>query len=278
MMRLVACDLDGTLLRPDGTIGERSVQAVQRLTRLDIPFVIATGRSWRTAEKVQQQLNIAGPLVAHNGAYAYNTATGQEWYAHRVPRHAAEWMLAWAHARKIMLRCYLGAGQPVLFNFFTPTHLAQFLRPEDVVTPSSPVKLDRDPLEIFLFGTWEVDAFLQRFGHYGPGYECVVFDHENTREVNVCAPGADKVEGVAAVARRLGISPADILVIGDGLNDVRLMKWAGHAVAMGSGHGEAKRLAQFVTEADSEDPVADAVEWALHQSWEEPVAPKGRAF
>jgi Cof subfamily protein (haloacid dehalogenase superfamily) len=265
-IRLIACDLDGTLLRPDGTVSPRVAARVQDLARAGVVFVIATGRSWRTALRVQADLGITGPLVAHNGAYAYDSATRREIYAHRVPRAAARAMLAWATPRRIMLRWYLGVGQPVLFNFFTEEHLARFLRPEDTAVPELHRTLAVDPLEIFLFGTWEVDAFLARFGTRGPGYEAVVFPHDATREINVCAPGADKVEGVAAVARHLGIPPSDILVLGDGANDIRLMRWAGVAVAMGHGHQEAMAVADYVTPADAADPVLDALDWAWNQA------------
>jgi hydroxymethylpyrimidine pyrophosphatase-like HAD family hydrolase len=82
----------------------------------------------------------------------------------------------------------------------------------------------------------------------------------------VCAPGADKVEGVAAVARRLRIQPREILAIGDGANDIRLMRWAGYAVAMGHGHTDAMRVADYVTPPDSPHPVLDAIQWAWHRA------------
>lgn len=263
MFRMLACDLDGTLLKSNGEMDIGTVHRLRELWHQGVQVVIATGRSWRTALKIQQLLGTPGPIVAHNGAYAFDTRTGQEIYSRRVPAQAARTMLAWADSRHIMLRCYLGMGHPVLFNFFTPTHLDRFLRADDVVVSDLHRTLNEDPLEIFLFGTWEVDSFLNRFGQQGPGYELVVFPHGDTREVNICAPGADKVEGVAACARRLGIARKDILVIGDGLNDVRLMRWAGLSVAMGTGHEIAKSVANYTTREDHPEPVQEAINWAL---------------
>jgi hypothetical protein len=157
-------------------------------------------------------------------------------------------------------------GHPVLFNFISEEHRAAFLRPEDVDLSGPPSRLHAEPLEIFLFGTWEVESFLERFASQGPGYEAMVFPHDRVREINVCAPGADKVEGVAAVARRMGVSPDEVLAIGDGDNDIRLMRWAGYAVAMGSGHRNAQAVAQFVTNPEDPDPVLSAVDWALSSS------------
>jgi Cof subfamily protein (haloacid dehalogenase superfamily) len=277
VVRLIALDLDGTLLRADGHVGDRTAARLAYLHRRGVAVVIATGRSWRTALRIQRELGIAGPAVAHNGAYAFDSRNGSEWYARRVPRQAARLMLAWATARRIMVRCYLGVGRPVLFNFFTAEHLAAFRQAEDEAVPDLHRTLDTDPLELFLLGNWEVDSFVGRFGRVGPGYELVPFERNGRRELNICAPGVDKVEGVAAVARRLGISPAEILAVGDGPNDVRLLRWAGTAVAVGGGYDQAAAVADYVTPPDSPEPVADALDWAWSRLSLAPPAAEGHA-
>ncbi len=263
MLKMVALDLDGTLLRADGTVGAATRAYLHEFWRTGTAIVLATGRSWRTAARIQGLLDAPGPIVAHNGAYAFDTRTGQEIYSRRVPVRAARAMAAWATARRIMLRYYVGYRSPVLFNFFTDEHRESFLREEDRAEPALNAVLDRAPVEIFLFGTWEVDSFLARFGTEGPGYEALVFPHEHeVREINVCAPGVDKVEAVAAVARRFNIDRDDILAVGDGLNDLRMMRWAGHAVAIGTGVEEARVIADYVTDPEGADPVVEAIAWA----------------
>jgi Cof subfamily protein (haloacid dehalogenase superfamily) len=268
-IRLVACDLDGTLLRPDGGLFSRATEELSRLHRQGIPVVIATGRSWRTALKVQSAMGIRGPFVAHNGAYAYDTRTRRELHVRRVGQHAARAIWDWATARGVMVRSYLGVGRPVYFNRFTDEHVARFLRPEDRVASRPEEWIGPGPLEIFLFGSTDVTAFLELFGTNGPDYEATVFPHEGgIQEVNICAPHVDKVEGVQAVARTLGIPSENVLVIGDGENDVRLMEWAGYAVAMGNGHPDAKRVADYVTPLDAPEPVVDALAWAWSTAWQ----------
>jgi hypothetical protein len=272
MLRMVVCDLDGTLLSADGTVSLATQRRLQALTRQGVVFVIATGRSWRTALRVQHTLGITGPIVAHNGAYAFDTASGHDIYARRVALESARAMALWASQRAIMLRCYLGCGHPVLFNFFTHEHRTRFLRPEDTARADLHHRLHIPPVEIFLFGTWEVESFLSRFGQQGPGYELVVFPHETVREVNICAPGVDKVEGVAAVARRLGIDRSEVLAIGDGLNDLRMMRWAEASVAVGTGTAEARQIATYVTDPDCPDPVVSALDWGQERLGPAPSA------
>lgn len=274
-IRMVVTDLDGTLLAPDGSLTKETAGRLSALSRRGVIVAIATGRSWRTALRVQQQLGIRGPFIAHNGAYVYDTKNRGQWYANRVPVGEARRMLAWATSRHIMMRCYIGVGQPVLFNLYTQQHRDQFLRREDQVVDHLARNLDQNPLELFLFGTDDADAFLERFGPSGHGYETLVFPHPDrgVREINVCAPGVDKLDGVRAACQRMAIQPDEVLAIGDGLNDVAMMRWAGMAAAMGTGLDSAKRVADYITEPGRPDPVLDAIRWAwarfgLEPPWE----------
>lgn len=274
-IRMVVTDLDGTLLTTDDQVPAETSRRLAALSRHGVVVAIATGRSWRTALRVQRQLGLRGPFIAHNGAYVYDTKNRGQWYANRVPLGEARRMLAWATSRGIMMRCYLGVGQPVLFNLFTQEHRAHFQRPEDRVVNQLARTLEVKPVEMFLFGREDVDAFLKRFGTPNSAagssratprapYETFLFDHpeRGIREVNVCAPGVDKLDGVRAVCQRLGIQPDEVLAIGDGLNDLSLMRWAGMAAAMSTGVDIAKEAADYVTNPRHSDPVLDAIQWA----------------
>lgn len=264
MIRMVVCDLDGTLLDRRAKIRPQSARLLAQLQREGIWVVLATGRSWRTAYRIQQQTGIAGPLIAHNGAYLFNPQSGQEIYRHCIPAARAREMLEWANHENIMLRCYLGYNKPVIFNRYNTQHQLCWLRPEDrLVTELT--SLQEDPLEIFLFGTHDVDAFVHRFGLRDVDYELTIFPHPGYREVNICAPGVDKVEALDVLASKLGVNPSDVLALGDGLNDVAMLKWAGTSIAMGDGTREAQSVASFVTTPGQGEPVVEGVLWALNR-------------
>lgn len=263
MIRVIACDLDGTLLDSEGKLRRASGRLLKNLSRAGYTVVLATGRSWRTAVSVQTALGIRGPIVAHNGAYLVDTARGQDLYRHTVPLARARAMIGFADETGIMVRCYLGVGQPVLFNRFTPEHLAHWLRAEDREVPGLGRSLSVEPLEVFFFGQSEVERFCDRFGLVGPGYELSIFPHGDYREVNICAPGVDKVEALSALVRHLGVGPEAVLALGDGLNDVRMLRWAGVSVAMPHAVDEVKRESDFVPLGERSDPVEEGILWAL---------------
>ncbi|MBX5467030.1 MAG: Cof-type HAD-IIB family hydrolase [Firmicutes bacterium] len=261
-IRLIACDLDGTLLDPEANPRPASAARLRELAREGVLVALATGRSWRTALKIQQEIGIRGPIIAHNGAYLFDTAHEKDLYRRAVALGQARRMLAWADDMGIMLRCYLGFQHPVYFNRFTEAHRKHWLRPEDREVPGLHRVLPLGPLEMFLFGTYEVDLFIERWGLRGPGYELSVFQHGEAREVNVCAPLVDKVEALAALCRHWHIAPDEVLAIGDGSNDVRMLRWAKASVAVGGGSPLAQAAARYVTHNPDLEPVEEALRWA----------------
>lgn len=262
MIKLVACDLDGTLLGPDARLREASSALLRRLSEDGVVVTLSTGRSWRTALKIQQQLGINGPIIAHNGGYVFDPRVSHDIYRRDVPVATARRMLEWATAHHTMLRCYLGNRRPVIFNFFDACHQEQFLRPEDVLLTRNPMNLTINPLEIFLFGTYQIAPFIHEFGMRSDDYELILFDHENHQEINICAPDVDKVDALQFLCQTLSIGPESVMALGDGLNDLKMLAWAGTGVAIGDGDPACRTGARYVTTFGSSDPVAEALIWA----------------
>ncbi len=265
MIKLIACDLDGTLLDSDARLRQASSTLLRRLWKDGIIVALATGRSWRTALKFQQQLGITGPIIAHNGGYVFDPRESYDTYRRDVPIATARRMLDWATAHQTMLRCYLGYRHPVIFNFFDDCHRTQFLRAEDVVLSRDAQNLTVNPLEIFLFGTHQIAPFIEEFGMRGRDYELVVFSHDNHQEINICAPDVDKVDALQFLCHTLRISRDSVMALGDGLNDVQMLAWAGTAVAIGDGAPECRINPRYVTALGSPDPVAEALLWAMDE-------------
>lgn len=263
MIRAISCDLDGTLLDRAAHIRPASARALLHLSMEGIMVILASGRSYRTVVSIQKKLGVRGPIVAHNGAYGYDTALRQEWHRRAVPAKRARQLLDWADHNAVMMRCYLGVDQPVLFNHFDLAHQLCWLKPEDRMVPDLTRTLDADPLELFLTGLDAVDKLTETFGLRDTDYEFTILPHVGYREVNICAPGVDKVEALEQLVRRWGIRRDEILAVGDGLNDVEMLQWAGRSVAIGDGHPLARQAADFVTTPGHPEPVLEGLAWAF---------------
>ncbi len=264
MIRMIACDLDGTLLDRQVHIRPRAAHMLRELHQQGVQVVIATGRSWRTALRVQQELGIRGPILAHNGAYVFDPQDlHPDLYRHGVPQPRTQEMVRWAFRHHASLRCYLGFQRPVIFTQW-PAGYGQWQKPEDRLTTETG-RLEADPMEVLLLGNATVDLFLQDFGMQGPDYELTIFSHIDFREVNICAPGVTKAEGMQALSTLSGIGASQVLAIGDGQNDVPLLQWAGVGVAVGEGLEACRRAADYITPRSCPDPVAHALLWAEEQ-------------
>jgi Cof subfamily protein (haloacid dehalogenase superfamily) len=270
VIRLVSCDLDGTLLDARAQVRPRAAHMLRWLWKHGVHIALATGRSWRTALAIQRRLGITGPVIAHNGAYVFDPHPGREWHRRGVPARQARQFVEWADTTGVMIRCYLGMGRPVLFNRLDFVHLLCWLKDEDRLVPQLASRLQDDPVEILLTGWEAVNQFIETFGYQGPDYELTVFNRPGYREVNICAPHVDKVEGLWTICRDLGISARDVMALGDGYNDVSMLTWAGLAVAMGHAPREVHQVADYVTPLDAPDPVQHALAWALRQGFFEP--------
>lgn len=267
MIKAIVCDLDGTLLNAKSHLWPESAHALLTLSRKGIIVILASGRSWRTVLRIQREIGINGPIIAHNGAYSYDSATDRDLYRHGVSLETARTFITWADHHQAMIRCYLGKPYPVLYNRYDLAHQLCWLRAEDRIWPELKDRLPTEPLEVFLSGLSIVDRLLDDFEPRGDHYELSIFPHVGYREVNLCAPDIDKVEALETVCRQIDISREDILAIGDGLNDVRMLLWAGHSVAIGDGRREAHEVAQFVTTPGHPEPVLQALQWALPDQW-----------
>jgi len=254
-VRLVASDLDGTLLGPDRELSPRTLAALRAAHHEGIVVVAATGRSHVDALPRLTAADTVRWLVCSNGAVLYDRAEDEV-----VERHdmAAETVPAVVDA--------LRAGLPeVRFAWETATGFGceeGFL----VIAPS------RDG------GRGEVT---DRFGPPWPdGLTKLMVAHPDLRRdallavlrpvlvdglvatassvpfVDIAPPGIDKAFGVARLCQRLGIHRAEVAALGDHINDIALLRWAGRSVAMGDAHPEVLAAAGEVTGTCEEDGAA----------------------
>jgi Cof subfamily protein (haloacid dehalogenase superfamily) len=261
-VRLVASDLDGTLLGPDRELSPRTVAALRSAHREGIVVVAATGRSHVDALGRLAAADTVRWLVCSNGAVLYDRDTDQV-----VERHDMA-----AETVPIVIDA-LRAGFPeACFAWETRRGFgceAGFL----VIAPS------RDG------GRGEVT---DRFGPpYPDGLTKLMVAHPDLRRdvllaalrpvlvdglvatassvpfVDIAPPGVDKAFGVAKLCERLGIDCSEVAALGDHINDIALLRWAGRSVAMGDAHPEVLAAAGEVTGTCAEDGAAAWLEALL---------------
>ncbi len=243
-MRLVATDLDGTLLRSDLTVSARTVAALDALTG---PVAFVTGRPVRWLAAVLDQTGPRGPVVCANGAVVYDPDT-DEVLAHRplTPDLLAEIV---DDLRRelgdVVFAVEVDHGRRLCREIDYPT------REESTVTdllaePAAKLLLrPREP------GTNHVDAVVKLLGD-----RAVATYSSNHGLVEISAAGVTKASGLAWLAERYGTAATDTVVFGDMPNDLPMFAWAGHAVAVANAHPQVRAAADAVTLSNDDDGVA----------------------
>ena len=267
--RLVATDVDGTLLDPTDQVSERTRAAVHRVVAAGVPFVLVTGRPPRWIPPIVELLGHAGATVCANGAVLYNAATDQVSYTVTLDpmqlRDAAEVIATALPGAKLAVElpaasaAMNGADQFLAEPGYTHPWPGgdSADAPRDVLLGRPAIKLlVRQPNASSDLMAAAVRELLGATSQarldvtYSTGYGLI----------ELSAPGVTKGTGLARLAGQLGVAPADVLALGDMPNDLSMLRWAGHGVAMANAHPAVLEAADEITAGNSEDGLAIILE------------------
>ncbi|MBG0560640.1 HAD family hydrolase [Actinoplanes aureus] len=259
--RLVATDIDGTLINSDRVLTQRTLDV---LARVPVPVVLVTGRPLRWLDQLYDQLPEPLPAVCANGAVIYDPHTGEVLRAESLPvdllldvtkrlrdavpdvslavevedgrafRHEPTWTIRWEH-----------------------DHRVEVIASPEELTSLPAVKL------LARSATADPDEFLELVSSTLGGLA------EATRSsssalVEISAAGVTKAAGLAWLCEREGVTADQVVAFGDMPNDIPMLTWAGRAVAMGNAHPALRAVADELTLTNDEDGVARYLANAFH--------------
>lgn len=268
-IRLIASDVDGTMLPRGGVISERLRTAIRRCREVGIPFIIASGRWIGAMGDVIRQSGVEGmPMIIANGA-AIIGADG-------APMR--EWLLHDADTRRVydILRRFdvqiNGYKRGELFCVNT----GALKRRSAMITGyigGAGYRLVTDDVETFereaLHDAYKLEA-LSEDPAVVAAVQAALADvglsvtHSSGRNVEIMAAGVNKGSALRWLAGALGVPLAHCMAFGDNMNDLDMLNAAGWSVAMGNGDDAVIEAARIVAPADADDGVARVIEgWVL---------------
>jgi Cof subfamily protein (haloacid dehalogenase superfamily) len=258
-IRLVVSDVDGTLVTPDKTLTPASVAAVRRLKESGVGFTLISSRPPRGMAALIERLEVDLPFAAFNGgSLVQPDMTLIE--AKRLTADAARAAIELFRRRGVGVWGFADgewlvtdAGGPYVPREtrtvgFAPTLVTDF---EAVIDRLD--KLVGVSEHQALLATVEAETQRRLRGEANVRRSQVYY-------LDVTSLEADKGHGVRALCRRIGTPATHTAVIGDQANDIAMFKVAGLSIAMGQGTAEVKASARFITDANTEDGFAHAVE------------------
>jgi Cof subfamily protein (haloacid dehalogenase superfamily) len=256
-VRLVATDLDGTLLGLDDVVSERTKRAVRAVVEAGIHVVAATGRSQWTAEPLVAPVHGLDLVVCSNGASLYHLRERRSLASHPIADEVIDLILT-----------KLAADLPgCLYGWETDDDLhyeAGFIayRPALQREASPDLRVGERPAPIR-----KLMVAHHRIQHYElldavvplmpPGCSATT---SGAPFVEITGAGVDKAFGVRKVCERLGVAPEQVMAFGDNHNDIAMVTWAGRGIAMGNAHPALVATVDEQTVSNVEDGVAAVLE------------------
>lgn len=259
-MRLIATDLDGTLLGPAGRVSPRNVQALRAAHAAGVHVVIASGRPPFMVAPLATEL---GGAVTHgvlaNGSVVCTLPDEQ---VLRAVRFEVDVAVDVVHRLRALDRGY---G----FALATDAGFAHERGFVERMPMSPPVPVTTDALDAVRGSREAVKLMAFHDDHtahellellptiLGPDLSVT---HMGADCVEIGPAGIDKVTGLAWLCDHLGVAAADVVAFGDEFNDNEMLRWAGHGVAMANAHPVTRQLADEVTASNADDGVAIVIE------------------
>lgn len=266
-IRLIATDLDGTLIGADGQVSARTRAALDAARDAGIRTVPVTARQPIGLRPIAAQAGFDDWALCGNGAYGVHLTTGEHLFAEEIPaevqQELAEALLAAIPGLAFASVRDAGEGFVAQEGYAALAQLSDHKRDPatmggvplaDVLGAPSLKLVIRHPSVPIP----EIFEALQALGL--TGFEATL---SGAPFVEVMAQGVTKATGIAQVCARLGIDRHEVLAFGDALNDLEMLEWAGHGVAVANAIDVVRDAADEVTASNNDDGVAIVIERML---------------
>ena len=257
MLSLVATDLDGTLLRSDGTVGARTVAALEALDERGVLVVFVTGRPVRWMEALWQHVGAHGLAICSNGGVVYDVAADAVRSYRTIPVEVGldvvERLRAGIPGTTFAVERTTGFAKE-------PTYLERHpLPPGAPVGPMAEVFDDHTVKLLARHDELDAEAFWRR-AHEIVGDVVTTTWSSTGAMVEISAFGVTKAATLALLAEEHGLGPDDAVAFGDMPNDLPMLEWAATSYAMAGAHPTVIELAEHVAPDNDEDGVAQVLE------------------
>ena len=265
--KLLAFDLDGTLLNSRGEILESSKQAIRAARDAGVKVVLATGRHHVAARPYHYELELDTPVVCCNGAYIMDYSLPDPVYSNPLSKEQAQHIIAIAHEYGLHMLMYV--DDAMTFEVLNPhmeklcawaSRQPEIVRPNIQQIASIPERMaSAKAIHKFVLSHPDQDHFLA-------AYQRIVALDEFSCErswidrFDITSSGNTKGSTLLRLAAQWDIDARNIIAVGDNDNDVSMIQIAGLGVAMDDGSEPLKRCADLIIGGNDEDSIAAFIE------------------
>ncbi len=270
-IKLIALDIDGTLLGSNWRVSAGNQAAIQEATRRGIEVALVTGRRYDFAIPVARQIPAPLTMIVNNGALV-RTQEGHTHVRHLLPRETAlrvlEATIAWREGTAVVFDRPV-AKQVILerINWEDLEKVPYYTRNKEFLAEARPLEscLDEDPIQVMFTGkvapVRETERHLREVAFAAEfALAVTIYEEKDFAMIDVIHPKVTKGATLAEWAGLQGIPPQEILAIGDNHNDLEMLCFAGTPVVMENCVPELKTRGWHMTGSNDNDGVAAAIE------------------
>lgn len=236
-IKLVALDMDGTLLTYEDEITDVTRTAIAKALAKDVQVVLSTGRWLKSCLPYAKSLNLSSYLVTVNGGEIW-TVNEELLERHIIDPKLIEMM--WELGQQNEMKCWMVSTDNIWFG----------TRPDNFC--------DHEWLKIGFdsYDKARLDNVVKELSYY----EELELTNSLPTNIEVNPAGVNKGNALKKVCEQIGITMDQVMAVGDSLNDLKMIQQAGIGVAMGNAQDAVKKTADFVTDTNNNDGVAKAIE------------------
>ncbi|HHT65473.1 MAG: Cof-type HAD-IIB family hydrolase [Caldicoprobacterales bacterium] len=256
--RLIAIDLDDSLLGNDLKISEANRKALFAARKKGVHITIATGRMLDSALPYIHELNISIPVITYQGAYLKDTQTGDTLIKKSVPMDYTQKIIEECKKQNLHLQVY---NESTYFfekeNYYSRLyHKATGIQGEEAKDLIG--VLQEEPIKLIIIDEQQKIARLSQYfeEQFGDVLQVLISKPIYLEFTN---KEATKGNALAKLGEMLEIPREEIIAIGDSYNDISMIEYAGLGIAMGNAPDHVKSYAQYVTKGNDESGIADAI-------------------
>lgn len=265
--RLLALNIDGTILKSNSRLSRQTKEAIEYAKRKGVYVTLVTGRPFIAAKKIAKALKLEGHLITHNGAFIGSDLKSplfvkriNEETAYQIAEildqyHCHFRMLheSYAIANKVKQKSHLLAKMTIGMNdpLYYPVSFYESISERLLEDPMSPPKI-----QVQFFDEEEKNSALSQLNKEVEGIQ---INYKDDHRLEIYAEGVSKLRALHHLGMSLGIDLVQMVVIGSGEDDIEMISQAGLGVAMGNASQKVKEAANWVTRSNNMNGVAYTV-------------------
>jgi len=258
--KLIAADMDGTLLGPDRTISQKNLAAIRRALDLGVIFTVSTGRPMIAMRKYQEVLQLQTPIITYNGGVVMMPDSGEVLYQKNMNPSAADAVIQRGKALDASMCIWSGDNLYTLREDAYTTQYAGRAGGATLIKEAQVADVIRQGIGKILWydEPQRIEAFQDALRH--TPIEQVTYFTSSPAFLEIVDHQVSKGNALRFLGEYHGVSAAEMMAIGDGMNDLAMLEYAGLGVAMGNASDTVKAVADVMTGSNADDGVAQAIE------------------